>query len=85
MTSPDRTALAKATLFCPDCGHRSRYDGDWLVVERTGTRALHCPECHTTVIARSTGESPVSPTTLWDRWTENLRTWQDFWWQRLTP
>jgi DNA-directed RNA polymerase subunit RPC12/RpoP len=44
----------KATLFCPECGHRSRYDGDWLVTETDSGRRYRCPECRATVTVRPT-------------------------------
>lgn len=50
----ERDVPSKATIFCPDCDHRSRFDGDWAVVDTfRGTRYL-CPECGTTVPAGST-------------------------------
>ena len=85
MTSSDRPALPKGTFFCPTCGHQSHYDGDWRVVTRRGTRTLKCPDCHTAVSSRGPACSPWSPATVWDRWNENLLTWQTFWWRRLTP
>ena len=41
-------------LFCPECAHRIRFDGDWAVV-RTA-RAVHyvCPDCRTEIAARPT-------------------------------
>ena len=46
----------KATLFCPDCGHESRVDGDWLVRPRPGTvprrEAFVCPDCGTVIQVR---------------------------------
>lgn len=46
---------AKATLFCPTCGHESpaTEDGDWLLTEcdREGEHGLAyvCPDCGTTL------------------------------------
>lgn len=42
----------KATLFCPDCGHGSDIDGDWLVSETGGGRSYACPKCGRTVTSR---------------------------------
>lgn len=51
-TSPPTRSPAKATLFCPECSHRSRYDGDWLVTETDDGRRYRCPDCRTTVTVR---------------------------------
>ena len=32
--TPRADSPPKATLFCPECGHRSRYDGDYASTER---------------------------------------------------
>ena len=42
----------KSTLFCPDCGHRSRPDGDWRTVRTDGETRLLCPDCGTVVTVR---------------------------------
>lgn len=41
---------AKATLFCRECGHASRLDGDWLVRQGTSDYHVVCPDCGTVVI-----------------------------------
>jgi DNA-directed RNA polymerase subunit RPC12/RpoP len=51
-STPPTRPPPKATLFCPECGHRSRYDGDWLVTETDGGRRYRCPECRATVTVR---------------------------------
>ena len=55
--SPASAPRAKATLFCPACGHESSTDGDWEF--RTSHRdvAVHCPDCGTRVTDRSTDAS----------------------------
>jgi uncharacterized protein YlaI len=50
----DRDVPAKTTLFCPDCHHQSRMDGDWRVVEETGTAHYICPDCETEIAVRPT-------------------------------
>jgi predicted RNA-binding Zn-ribbon protein involved in translation (DUF1610 family) len=46
---------SKATLFCPDCGHRSRFDGDWNVATSARRVRYVCPDCRTTVTTRPNG------------------------------
>jgi predicted RNA-binding Zn-ribbon protein involved in translation (DUF1610 family) len=47
--SGSRGSPRKATLFCPDCGHRDPVDGDWVVRHRPDAvpaRELFvCPDC----------------------------------------
>ena len=57
--SPKRSSAAgtrsrsKTTLFCPECGHESDADGDWLV-EETPARETHtCPVCAATIEVRT--------------------------------
>jgi len=44
-----RTAGRKAVYVCPDCGHESPVDGDWLVAEREVAgdhmEVYGCPVC----------------------------------------
>lgn len=49
-----RDVPPKATLFCPDCDHQSRVDGDWHVVETTRTTRYLCPDCGTEIAVRPT-------------------------------
>jgi len=84
-----RDVPPKATLFCPACGHRSRFDGDWYVEERARDTRYLCPDCDTEVLTRTTYPTPTdrgsarSPDAFWARtwrrWAANLRTWQGFW------
>ncbi len=49
----DARSRSKTTLFCPECGHESDADGDW-VVEREPTRETHvCPVCAATIEVRT--------------------------------
>ncbi|TSD09997.1 hypothetical protein DP107_13495 [Haloglomus irregulare] len=57
VTSPP----VKATLFCPECPHRSHVDGDWVRVEQTDGTRLVCPDCWATVAVRPPAE-PSPPT-----------------------
>jgi hypothetical protein len=44
-----RAPDSKATLFCPECHHRSPFDGDWRRVEKPEGTHVHCPDCRATV------------------------------------
>ncbi|MFC6872380.1 hypothetical protein [Halobellus marinus] len=45
-------SVTKATLYCPDCGHESRINGDWLLEVRPDSVDYGCPECGTTIDSR---------------------------------
>lgn len=49
-----RDVPPKATLFCPDCDHQSRVDGDWHVVETARNIRYLCPDCGTEITVRPT-------------------------------
>jgi predicted RNA-binding Zn-ribbon protein involved in translation (DUF1610 family) len=75
--SEDATGrLSKATLFCPECGHRSGPDGDWRRT-RCG-RSVHyfCPDCHTEITVRSTEPTARE---FWTTWTDTVQTWRSEW------
>lgn len=74
---------SKATLHCPTCGHQSRYDGDWRLLETVSHTQYRCPECHTAVVSRpATGQQrPTPPLDLWRAWYDRVRAWQERWWQ----
>ena len=42
----------KATLYCPECGHESRVDGDWKVRVHGECSDYDCPECEMTITSR---------------------------------
>lgn len=52
----------KAVLFCPDCGHESPVDGDWVALDdpSSGTRTLCCPECSRRLTDRPLPEEMAS-------------------------
>jgi hypothetical protein len=54
-----RSPPAKATLFCPDCPHRSHVDGDWLRVECEDGVRLYCPNCEAVLVTQP--ETPTIP------------------------
>jgi predicted RNA-binding Zn-ribbon protein involved in translation (DUF1610 family) len=77
-------APAKAVLFCPECGHSSRFDGEWRVVQRAATDRYLCPDCDTEIAARpgsGTGPSWSAPTlgTPLRTWDISIRLWGRVW------
>jgi predicted RNA-binding Zn-ribbon protein involved in translation (DUF1610 family) len=45
----------KATLYCTNCDHASRINGDWLIQVRPDSVDYECPECGYTIDSRSDG------------------------------
>lgn len=83
---------AKATLFCPECGHESNVDGDWRERRTHQSLRYRCPECHTTIATRPVSESPAGYWQPYDVWQEAWETsvesaqhWQQFWIETLSP
>ena len=75
-------AMAKNTLFCPECGHQSEHDGDWTRIR--GGRRCHylCPECSTEITVRPTERVETHlmvPYQLLCTWTDSVQAWQEFW------
>jgi len=48
-SSTKREPTDKATLFCPDCGHESRINGDWVIHVLVASTTYECPDCATTI------------------------------------
>ena len=81
-TEKGREVPSKATLFCPDCHHYSRYDGDWNVVETTCKTHWNCPNCGMEIAARPTAACRNTRSyteMLWQPWTDGTRLWFEFW------
>jgi predicted RNA-binding Zn-ribbon protein involved in translation (DUF1610 family) len=53
--SPSLAPSHKSVLFCPDCGHESRVDGDWAVYSTLDGDVYRCPTCHERVTVRAAG------------------------------
>jgi|GEM_PF-1416002 len=49
---PPDDGPAKATLYCPSCGHENPATGDWLVRERDDRTVYVCPACGETIASR---------------------------------
>ena len=85
-TSPGRDGgvPAKATLFCPDCDHRSRPGGDWRTVEAGERTRFLCPDCGAAVAVRPGGETDRASTASGGR-SSVPRPWLSFWFRALGP
>jgi predicted RNA-binding Zn-ribbon protein involved in translation (DUF1610 family) len=51
-STPERQLSDKATLYCPDCGHESRINGDWLIDVHTDSLTYECPNCGAVIDSR---------------------------------
>lgn len=49
---PERQPPHKATLYCTDCEHSSRINGDWVIEIHSDYLDYECPECGTTIDSR---------------------------------
>lgn len=85
-TSPGRDGgvPAKATLFCPDCDHRSRPGGDWRTVEAGERTRFLCPDCGVAVAVRP-GSETDRDSTVSDGRPGVLRPWLSFWFRAFGP
>lgn len=51
-TPAERQPSHKATLYCTNCNHASRINGDWLIDVHTDHLDYECPECGTRINSR---------------------------------
>ncbi|HKJ58043.1 MAG TPA: hypothetical protein VKA37_02360 [Halobacteriales archaeon] len=51
---PARTSRRKGVLVCPDCGHESHADGDWIRRESADRTSYECPVCGAVVVSQPT-------------------------------
>ena len=42
----------EATLYCTDCDHASRINGNWIIEVHADYVGYECPECGTTIDSR---------------------------------
>lgn len=54
-TFSERQPSHKATLYCTNCNHSSRINGDWIIEVHTNRLDYECPECGTTIDSRRDG------------------------------
>jgi len=77
--TPTADSAPKATLFCPECGHSDRYDGDWTRARSGRTVHYICPDCHTEITKRPASTTATPVTEFWTRWTDTVQTLQSAW------
>lgn len=51
-STAERQPADKATLFCPECGHDSCINGDWIIHVLAESLSYECPHCETTIDSR---------------------------------
>jgi predicted RNA-binding Zn-ribbon protein involved in translation (DUF1610 family) len=55
-STAERQPPDKATLHCPECGHESRINGDWIIRVRADSLTYACPNCDTVIDSRRNRE-----------------------------
>ncbi len=50
--STEQQPADKATLYCPECGHESCINGDWMIRVLADSTTYACPKCETTIESR---------------------------------
>ena len=58
----ERQPSHKATLYCPNCNHENRINGDWIIHILPNHLDYECPECGETIESRSDGSDMIIPT-----------------------
>jgi hypothetical protein len=79
----ERDTCPKGALFCPNCSHRSPYDGDWTVIKSGRSSRYLCPDCRTEVTTRAAlgkSRSPFDSYDPWQMWGTNLRLLRKVFW-----
>lgn len=51
-TSNERQPPNKATLYCTNCTHTSRINGEWVLHVHESHLEYECPDCGTTIDSR---------------------------------
>jgi predicted RNA-binding Zn-ribbon protein involved in translation (DUF1610 family) len=51
-STPEPQPPDKATLYCPECGHESRINGDWLIHVLANSLTYECPRCGAVIDSR---------------------------------
>jgi predicted RNA-binding Zn-ribbon protein involved in translation (DUF1610 family) len=55
-SAPERQPPDKATLYCPECSHESRINGDWIIHVLDESLIYECPNCETVIDSRRNQE-----------------------------
>jgi predicted RNA-binding Zn-ribbon protein involved in translation (DUF1610 family) len=55
--APERQPPDKATLYCPDCDHESRINGDWIIQILAESLLYECPDCGAVIDSRRDQEA----------------------------
>lgn len=93
MVPPDSLppSPAKATLYCPSCGHQAHVDSDWQSVRTATETRYRCPDCGAVVTSRprhssrdSAPDAEAILVTYLETVSESTRLWQRFWEQATT-
>jgi predicted RNA-binding Zn-ribbon protein involved in translation (DUF1610 family) len=50
--SPEQQTTTKSTLYCPDCSHESRINGDWTISALSDLTTYECPDCGALIDSR---------------------------------
>jgi predicted RNA-binding Zn-ribbon protein involved in translation (DUF1610 family) len=58
--STEREPAEKATLFCPECGHESRINGDWVIHVLVDSTTYECPDCATTINSQQNQDALIA-------------------------
>ena len=48
----ERPLAEKAVLYCPNCSHESRVNGDWIIHVLDDSTVYECPDCGVTIESR---------------------------------
>lgn len=51
-SSAERQPPDKTTLYCPECGHESRINGDWVIHVLADSLIYECPNCGAVIDSR---------------------------------
>lgn len=57
----ERQPSHKATLYCPDCTHEGRINGDWIIHIHAAHLDYECPECGEKIQSRPDGPDVIPP------------------------
>jgi len=60
ISNAERQPADKMTLYCPECGHESRINGDWIIHVLTDSLTYECPNCEAVIDSRRNQEELVA-------------------------